>query len=112
MRKFNDGEPFHGSEEVMYGQLSGATDTDYFYFFCPRCGDTRILQIQDYGIVTDGPVKYQENARPGAKRDFTIAFELYCPECKLHDFVKLSNIGWQSGKLKDTPAFNQTRSKP
>ena len=100
-KEFNKGEPFHGSEDVMDGKLTGLTDTDYFYFFCPKCGDTQILQVLDFGILKDGPVERYKKERPKAKRDFTIAFELYCPECKLHDFVKVSNIGWAGGKLKD-----------
>jgi hypothetical protein len=43
MKKFNNGEPFHGSENIENGKLTGTTDTDYFYFFCPKCGDTHIL---------------------------------------------------------------------
>jgi hypothetical protein len=33
MEKFNRGEPFHGSELISNGKLTGTTDTDYFYFF-------------------------------------------------------------------------------
>ena len=101
MKKFNNGKPFHGSEDITKGKLTGRTDTDYFYFFCPKCGDTHILQILDFGIVRDGPVEYAKEKRSKVKRDFTIAFELYCSKCKLHDFVKISNFGWQDGKLKN-----------
>ena len=48
--------------------------------------------------------KYKEQ-RPKARRDFQIAFELECPTCKLHDFVKVSNTGWAGGKLKHTIGF-------
>jgi len=102
MTKFNNGEPYHGSEEVMDGKLVGATDTDYFYFFCPKCGGSQMLQILDYEIVFDEPVEYAPEIRPKAKRDFKIAFELHCVECRFHDFVKISNIGWQAGTLKET----------
>lgn len=103
MRKFNKGRPFHGSNKISNGKLTGMTDTDYFYFFCPRCADTHILQILDYTFIKDGSVEYAKEDRPKTNRDFIIAFELYCPKCKLHDFVKLSNIGGQGGKLKDGP---------
>lgn len=102
MKKFNRGKPFHGSENISGGKLTGATDTDYFYFFCPKCGDSQILQVLDFTVATEGPVQYSKTERAKAKKDFTIAFELYCSNCKLHDFVKVSNTGWQGGKLKDS----------
>lgn len=107
MKKFNNGKPFHGSENISNGRLTGTTDTDYFYFFCPKCGNTHVLQILDFGIVNEGPVEYAKEDRPKTKKDFTIAFELYCSKCKLHDFVKVSNTGWQGGKLKDSPALKK-----
>ena len=107
MKKFNNGKPFHGSEDISNGKLTGTTDTDYFYFFCPKCGDTHILQILDFGIVKEGPVEYAKEHRSKAKKDFIIAFKLYCPKCKLLDFVKVSNIGWQGGKLKDSLGFRK-----
>src|SRR5215468_3888459 len=42
---------------------------------------------------------YPQQIRPRVKRDFVIAFQLYCPECRLVDFVKVSNLGWQGGLL-------------
>ena len=66
----------------------------------------QILQILDFGVMTEGPVQYAKENRPKAKKDFTIAFELYCPKCKLHDFVKVSNTGWQGGKLKESPTLS------
>jgi hypothetical protein len=102
MTKFNHGKPFHGSAAVSGGKLTGTTDTDYFYFLCPACGGRQILQILDSAVTHDGPVTEYKEHRPRAKRDFRIAFELWCPKCKLHDFVKVSNTGWQGGKLTDT----------
>jgi len=102
MKLFNDGKPFHGSAAVSGGKLTGTTDTDYFYFFCPKCADTQMLQILNYIMTKDGPVEKYKEQRPKARRDFLIAFELWCPTCELHDFVKLSNTGWVGGKLKDT----------
>ena len=101
MRKFNNGKAFHGSQELTSGKLTGSTDTDYFYLFCPKCGDTQVLQILDYGVISEGPVEYAPEARRKARKDFILAFELYCSSCKLHDYVKISNIGWQGGKLKN-----------
>jgi len=105
MRKFNNGEPFHGSKKIQGGKLTGRTDTDYFYFFCPECGGSQILQILDFCVLAEGQVKYAKVDRPKAKKDFTIVFELYCEKCKLHDFVKISNTGWQGGELKNSPAY-------
>lgn len=46
MTKFNKGRPYHGSENIQAGKLVGATgETDYFYFFCPKCADHEILRI-------------------------------------------------------------------
>lgn len=102
MKQFNNGKPFHGSEKISQGNLTGTTATDYFYFFCPECRDTQVLQILDFSVISEEPVKYAKIDRPKVKKDFTIAFELYCIKCELHDFVKISNTGWQGGKLKDT----------
>jgi predicted RNA-binding Zn-ribbon protein involved in translation (DUF1610 family) len=110
-REFNNGRPFHGCE-VEEGRLMGATDTDYFYFFCPKCGDSQIMQILDYKVVCDGPVEYAKDERPGAKRDFIIAFQLRCSKCRLTDFVKVANIGWQGGRLSDSPIFGLTSTPP
>ena len=57
MNKFNKGMPFHGSAAVSGGKLTGTTDTDYFYFLCPKWGETQILQILDYVVTEDGPVE-------------------------------------------------------
>jgi len=98
---------WHGSEEVEQGRLVGSTDTDYFYFHCPRCGDSEVLQIADFKVIKDGPVEYARGReeRKQVKRDFIIAFELHCLKCGLDDFVKVSNIGWQGGQLKHSPIF-------
>lgn len=58
------------------------------------------MQILYFGIVNEGPVEYVKEDRSKAKKDFTVAFELYCSKCQLHDFVKVSNTGWQGGKLQ------------
>ena len=102
MTKFNNGKPYHGSDEIMSGKLQGLTDTDYFYFFCPRCPDKHILRILDYKIheaANDHP--YNSKVIRKAKRAFTFVFHLYCDECQLSDFVKISNTGWQCGPYAD-----------
>lgn len=103
MKTFNNGKAYHGSPDVEKGKLQGSTaETDYFYFFCPKCPDKHILRILDYGIhaeETDHP--YKEHVTKKAQRSFTLAFKLYCERCKFSDFVKLSNTGWQGGTYAD-----------
>jgi len=95
--KFNNGKPYHGSDQVMGGKLQGKTDTDYFYFLCPRCGPNNVMQILDYTITQDGPVMEYPEVRKQACRDFSIAFKIHCRACRLTDFVKISNTGLQGG---------------
>ncbi len=71
-----------------------------------------VLQILDYEVVADGPVNYAPEHRPKAKRDFIIAFQIWCPKCKLSDFAKISNIGWQGGRLKDSWTFRLGAAPP
>jgi hypothetical protein len=104
---FNNGNPYHGSSEVEEGKLTGRTDTDYFYFFCPR--DQHLLRILDYAEhepEEPGGSRYPSVA-PKAKRDFTLVFQLYCPKCELRDFVKISNTCRQGdaevGPMKRIP---------
>lgn len=98
MTKFNNGKAYHGSESVTNGRLTGSTDTDYFYFFCPKCPDKHIMRVLDYGVRADEAENpYNSEFTKKAKRGFTLAFELYCEKCKLKDFVKISNTGWQGG---------------
>jgi len=75
----------HGSKKIMNGKLTGKTDTDYFYFKCPTCGE--IMQIKD--VLTN---KHKSGA-------IKVHFKLFCRECRLTDFVKISNQGWQGGKI-------------
>jgi predicted RNA-binding Zn-ribbon protein involved in translation (DUF1610 family) len=96
---FNGGKPYHGSEAVSGGRLTGTTDTDYFYFFCPRCGDRHIMRVLDYHVQCEGQLKAYPDEKPKQARDFNIVLQLHCPNCKLTDFVKISNTGWQKGRL-------------
>lgn len=101
MSKFNNGKPYHGSDAVHRGQLTGSTDTDYFYFFCPKCPDKNIMRILEYGLhahKNENP--YNSKFKKKAKEGFALAFKLYCEKCNLTDFVKISNMGWQGGTHK------------
>ncbi len=98
MSNFNKGRPYHGSENIAEGKLRGATDTDYFYFFCPRCEGKQILRVLEYGIHAEEPVNpYNEQLRSKAHGGFTLVFKIHCEKCRLTDFVKISNTGWQGG---------------
>lgn len=99
MSKFNNGKPYHGSDVVERGGLTGATvGTDYFYFFCPKCPDKYIMRILEYGLHdSEKENLYNEKVKIKAKEGFTLVFKIYCENCKHTDFVKLSNMGWQGG---------------
>jgi len=98
MSKFNNGKPYHGSDDVMEGKLQGATGaTDHFYFFCPKCADKEIMRILEYE-AKEGIDKYNADCKSKAKYGFTLAFKLHCEKCGHSDFVKVSNMGWQGGK--------------
>ncbi len=105
--KFNRGKPYHGSVAITAGKLQGATDTDYFYFFCPQCEGKKIMRVLDYGIheeKSDNP--YDSQLKSKSEKGFTIVFKLHCELCSLTDFVKISNLGWQSGDIRTrTPSI-------
>lgn len=103
MHKFNKGKAYHGSESVMNGGLKGSTDTDYFYFFCPKCPGQEIMRVLDYEVRAEQSENpYNTELSPKAAKGFTLAFKIYCQKCKCTDFVKVSNMGRQGGKLSDT----------
>lgn len=92
-----------GTDDVKNGKLTGTTDTDYFYFLCPKCnnGGSEIMRILDFGDVEGIEYKYKELV-PQPKKAFQISFELYCDRCKTHTVVKISNSnGWQGGSITD-----------
>lgn len=98
--KFNRGRAYHGSGAVTEGKLKGETDTDYFYFFCPRCEDRHVMRLLDYSPhVETSENEYNDQTKSKALKGFTLVFQLHCERCGLEDFVKLSNLGWQSGQL-------------
>lgn len=103
MKKFNGGKPYHGSENVSDGKLKGATDTDYFYFFCPKCPESEILRVLDYEVRHEQAANpYNDQLKSKAAKGFTIALKLHCEKCGMTDFVKVSNLGWQGGKHSAT----------
>jgi len=103
MAKFNRGRPYHGSDKISRGRLEGATDTDYFYFFCPNCPDLEIMRILEYGEHAKEPTnKYNDICKSKAEYGFTLVFKLHCEKCGCSDFVKISNMGWQGGKHSET----------
>ena len=93
MARFNNGKPYHGSEEVIDGKLKGATDaTDYFYFFCPKCPNNEIMRILEYGVHSEETKNpYNKSCKSKAKYGFTLVFKLHCEKCEFTDFVKISN---------------------
>jgi len=102
MSKFNDGKPYHGSNAVSHGKLRGATDTDYFYFFCPKCAHRQIMRILEYGLHDEKAQNpYNEFFKVQAKSAFTLVFKLHCEKCRHTDFVKISNMGWQGGRYDE-----------
>jgi len=103
MSKFNNGKPYHGSEDVEGGKLRGQTDqSDYFYFLCPKCDGDQIMRVLEYGIRDyNEENEYNKSYKKKAKDGFILAFHLYCEKCKFDDFVKMSNTGWQEGSIQD-----------
>lgn len=101
MGKFNRGKPYHGSQAVTHGKLRGSTDTDYFYFFCPRCPDDEIMRALEYGLHINEPGNPYDMI-PEAKGRFSIVFKIHCQKCGITDFVKIGNVGWQGGKRSET----------
>ena len=79
MTKFNSGKPYSGSQAAQGGGLTGATDTDYFYFFCPKCPDKHIMRVLEYGFREEADENpYNAYYKKKAKNGFTMAFKLFC----------------------------------
>jgi len=99
--------PYHGTQEIEGGKLIGATDTDYFHFFCPRCGPhvTR-GKLEQAGIpMPPGPpdiriafsldteligIKGETDGK--GRTETTIILGLHCMRCKLTDLVKIPTL--------------------
>jgi hypothetical protein len=101
----------YGADEISGGKLTGTTDTDYFYFLCPKCdgGGSQIMRILSYGQQPDKNDFEYPDLEPAAKISFNFSFELYCPKCKLRNVVKVANNGRQGGKITDFPTENFKR---
>jgi hypothetical protein len=90
-----------GSDAVTRGKLRGTTDTDWFYFFCPKCPGDRVLRILDYSLNKEvGDLAYT-TLSPKAVQNFILVLNIYCPECGLMDSLTISNVGRQGGTLQD-----------
>jgi hypothetical protein len=97
---FNSGEPYHGSEAVEGGKLTGKTGkTDYFFFLCPHCNDGSVLRILEYTFRNFAPPP-QRQERKTPKQHFNLALHVHCPTCEFDDFIKLDNAH-PSGRLQD-----------
>jgi len=104
MTEFNNGKPYHGSSMVEGGKLTGATGrNDYFFFLCPRCRDSQVLQILEYEERFRGPMTRASEKGARCNEEFVLAFHLHCPQCGFDDFVKLGN-GHQADKLNNKAA--------
>jgi len=90
-------ESWHGSNDVFNGNLRGTTDTDYFYFFCPKCPDNQILLVSDY--IDDS--NKTKRTKYGHK-DIGIVFKIKCAKCSYKDYIKITNRGWQGGTFQNT----------
>jgi hypothetical protein len=98
----NDRRILSSTSDVQEGHLKGATgETDYFYFFCPKCPDREIImRILEYGEhVPQTENEYNPDCKSHAKYGFILSFKLYCEKCGHSDFIKVYKIGWQMGKL-------------
>jgi len=85
MSKFNNGKSYHGSEAVSDGNLTGSTDTDYFYFFCPKCPDKQLMRILDYDThVEEKENPYNPEFKKKAKKAFTLVFQIYCEKLQAY----------------------------
>lgn len=83
----------YGTDDVKRGKLTGTTDTDYFYFLCPRCdgGGSEVMRILDIGTSDDYKFM-KDKGNPEIKTPFHFSFELFCDKCRLHTVVKLTNV--------------------
>lgn len=96
-KRFNGGKAYHGSSLVKGGKLRGATDSDYFYFFCPSCPGEHLLRVLDYAVHIEKEEFPYPETKPVPAKCFVLAFKVHCQKCGLTDFVKIGNLGWQEG---------------
>ena len=95
-----------GAPSFAAGKITGVTDTDYFYFICSVCPPHQVLRILDYRVRSTGKGGEQyPDVKPRQARDFTLEFDLLCPECDERSRVRVSNTGLQGGLLQDSLSF-------
>ena len=101
----------HGSHEVRRGKLKGQTSTDYFEFLCPCCDDGQVMYIVD-ALQNTGTKGHHESfkKRNEMLKEHSVkmrrclvhlSLKIYCPECKLTDIVKISNLGAASWNINN-----------
>ena len=78
---------------IQDGGLAGSTDTDYFYFLCPKCRG--VVQWHLLFFVS-GPSHHKEKEEKNRPAEH-LQFELWCSACKLGGKVKMNNDCWQGG---------------
>jgi len=81
---------------VMDGGVMGTTDTDYFYFLCPKCDG--VLQWQVLCLV-EGMSRVPGRTAPHQH----IQLEIWCRDCRLGGTIKLDNNCWQGGQIHTAP---------
>lgn len=96
-------KPNKGIAAVKKGKLKGETDnTEYFYFICPTCNDSKICRVLNYEILRDEKGNpYNDKLKSNSKKAFVIRFDLFCEDCRFRGPVKISSIGWQCGTIDD-----------
>jgi hypothetical protein len=97
---FNRGAPYHGSEAVEKGKLTGKTGkTDYFLFLCPECNDGHVLRVLEFEFRNSAP-PIQRFEKKTPKKYFNLALHVYCPNCDFEDFIKIDN-NHPAGRIQD-----------
>jgi len=90
----------------LYGEKDLAS---YFYFFCPVCPDNEVVRIIDYGINSKmGFNLLNKSYKNKAKVQFTLAFHLVCEKCGHQDYIKISNMGKQTGSSENILPVSDT----
>jgi len=80
---------------LMCGDLKGETDTDYFYFHCPKCGQALRFVVEELWEV---PTRFQDSPLQTTQH---LQLRVHCLRCRLGGTVKLDS---------DCVAFHEQRS--
>jgi len=78
------------------GALVGCTDTDYFYFLCPKCGEVLQWNVRE---MWELPSSYPEVKK---SPNHHIELEVWCRKCRLGGRVALSSNCFQGGPCDST----------